>query len=186
MELQNKEAEAKEELKRRAKQLEIQRREQQRRAGSNPGLQSPSYLNSGYSSIPRFEIPTPAINNSRSASPAPSSLRPPAFKGSGMKLGSKKKTGADLADLLGGDVAASEEPLLPPTTPSVPEPVVEKVVNLPAVVQERLVHSRRMLTIRRILTRNVIAFMYKFGNISLYLSCVKVVSSHLNLKAILI
>lgn len=141
MKLQNKEAEAKEELKRRAKQLEIQRREQQKRAGSNLGLQSPSYLSSGYSSIPRFDVSTPAVNNSRSASPAPSSLRPPAFKGSGMKLGSKKKAGADLADLLGGDMAASEEPILAATTSSaseqIVEKVVEKVVSLPAVVQER-------------------------------------------------
>ncbi|KAF8514288.1 hypothetical protein JB92DRAFT_2811478 [Gautieria morchelliformis] len=131
----NKEAEAKEELKRRAKQLEIQRREQQKRASSNPGLQSSAYLSTGYSSLPRFEAPSPT-NNSRSESPAPSSLRPPAFKGSGMKLGSKKKAGADLADLLGGDLAASEDPLPTSTIPSAPEPVEEKVVNLPAVVQE--------------------------------------------------
>ena len=136
MKRQNKEAEAKEELKRRAKQLEIQRRDQQRRAGSNPGLQSSSYLSSGYSSVPRFEAPI-STNHSRSGSPAPSSLRQPAFKGSGMKLGSKKKTGADLADLLGGDLAASEEPLMAPSAHSVAEPAVEKVVNIPAVVQER-------------------------------------------------
>jgi hypothetical protein len=136
-ELQNKEAEAKEELKRRAKQLEIQRREQQRRAGSNSNLQSSAYLSStGYSAVPRFEAPSPAAA-SRSASPAPSSLRPPAFKGSGMKLGSKKKAGADLADLLGGDMAAAEEPPSVPATPAATEPVVEKVLNLPAVVQER-------------------------------------------------
>lgn len=58
-----------------------------------------------------------------------------------MKLGSKKKAGADLADLLGGDMAASEEPILAATTSSaseqIVEKVVEKVVSLPAVVQER-------------------------------------------------
>ncbi|KAG8909296.1 coatomer subunit delta, partial [Tulasnella sp. 408] len=48
----NKEAEAKEELKRRAKQLEMQRREQSRRqqGGGNIGGGV-----SGYSSVPRFE-----------------------------------------------------------------------------------------------------------------------------------
>lgn len=54
-----------------------------------------------------------------------------------MKLGSKKKTVADLADVLGGDLAASEEPLRTPATPPVAEPLVEKAVNLPAVVHER-------------------------------------------------
>lgn len=54
-----------------------------------------------------------------------------------MKLGSKKKTGADLAELLGGDLAASEEPVTTQSTSSVAEPVVEKVASLPTVVQER-------------------------------------------------
>lgn len=54
-----------------------------------------------------------------------------------MKLGSKKKAGADLADLLGGDMAASQEPISVPATPAAPEPVEEKVSNLPVVVQER-------------------------------------------------
>jgi coatomer subunit delta len=54
-----------------------------------------------------------------------------------MKLGSKKKSGADLADLLGGELAASEETLSTPPPPSATERVEEKVVKLPAVVQER-------------------------------------------------
>ena len=53
-----------------------------------------------------------------------------------MKLGSKKKNGTDLADLL-GDLPASEESVIIPSTPSAAEPVVEKAVTLPAVVQER-------------------------------------------------
>jgi hypothetical protein len=52
-----------------------------------------------------------------------------------MKLGSKKKPGADLADLLGGE--AADEPLTSPVSTTPPEPVAEKPVILPAVVQER-------------------------------------------------
>jgi len=141
----NKEAEAKEELKRRAKQLEMQRREQQKRAGSN-NVPSSSYLSStGYSAVPRFEAPT-GTQASRSASPAPSTLRSPAFKGAGMKLGSRKKPGADLADLLGGE--AADEPLTSAVSAPPPEPTVEKVVNLPAVVQESVhVQIREQLTL---------------------------------------
>ncbi|KIJ53699.1 hypothetical protein M422DRAFT_201923 [Sphaerobolus stellatus SS14] len=132
----NKEAEAKEELKRRAKQLEMQRREQQKRASVAGAGGSSSYMsNSGYSAVPRYE-PAASLTPQRTESPAPSSLRPPAFKGSGMKLGSKKKAGADLADLLGGD----DEPPFPSPTPvtnnTETEPVIEKTINIPTVVQE--------------------------------------------------
>ncbi|KAJ7281503.1 hypothetical protein C8J57DRAFT_1123330 [Mycena rebaudengoi] len=115
----NKEAEAKEELKRRAKQLEMQRREQQRRAaGSAPGFNSGSYGGgiTGYSPVPQqYNPPTPTPSNNSSLS----TPRAPAFKGTGMKLGSSKKTKqAELIDALGGDYISSlpEEPL----TPSVP------------------------------------------------------------------
>jgi len=140
--LQNKEAEAKEELKRRAKQLEMQRREQQRRSasgGGGPG--SGSYLGggvSGYAPVPqRFDAPsTPA----RTASPAPSSLRAPTFKGSGMKLGSKKTKQAELLDALGGSAILSEE-MSAPTTPVAvtPEPTITKETRnpLPLVTPER-------------------------------------------------
>lgn len=105
----NKEAEAKEELKRRAKQLEMQRREQQRRAAA--GVGGSSYLGvgggiSGYSPVPqKFE--TPEVSPIMRTSPSPGSLRAPAFKGSGMKLGSKKTKQAELLDALGGEVLAS-------------------------------------------------------------------------------
>ncbi|KAF9540127.1 hypothetical protein CPC08DRAFT_738802 [Agrocybe pediades] len=107
----NKEAEAKEELKRRAKQLEMQRREQQRRAAGGGGGGS-SYLGggpTGYSSLPRFEAPELPISSvSRiSNNSTPSAPRAPAFKGSGMKLGSKKTKQAELLDALGGDVLAA-------------------------------------------------------------------------------
>jgi coatomer subunit delta len=117
----NKEAEAKEELKRRAKQLEMQRREQQRRVASTGGSSS-SYLGggpTGYSPVPRFDAPDPTPSRITTSSPAP---RTPAFKGSGMKLGSKKTKQAELIDALGGDVLASPSVSLDvsaPPTPSV-------------------------------------------------------------------
>lgn len=121
----NKEAEAKEELKRRAKQLEMQRREQQRRTTSTGGS---SYLGggiSGYSPAPqRFDTPdvntsVPRINTSTPVA------RSPAFKGSGMKLGTKKTKQAELLDALGGDVLASSAgvgDLSGPPTPVPAEP----------------------------------------------------------------
>lgn len=124
----NKEAEAKEELKRRAKQLEMQRREQQRRTAGTGG--GSSYLGggmSGYSAVPRFEAPEAPTPITRTTS-APAT-RAPAFKGSGMKLGSKKTKQAELLDALGGDVLASSVASLEisapptPTVSSQPSPV---------------------------------------------------------------
>lgn len=133
--LQNKEAEAKEELKRRAKQLEVQRREQQKRASSGGGMSSPSFLSGGgYTPVSRFEASTPP-SISRNESPAPSSLRPPAFKGSGMKLGSKKRTGVDLVNIIGDE--AEELITSPPLSASVQTPASDKTPNLPVVVHER-------------------------------------------------
>ncbi|KAG5724396.1 Coatomer subunit delta [Termitomyces sp. T112] len=114
----NKEAEAKEELKRRAKQLEMQRREQQRRAAGTGGS---SYLSSGnsmYSPVPRFEAPETPVPITRTTSTA--AARPPAFKGTGMKLGGKKTKQAELIDALGGDVAArvATSDISVPPTPS--------------------------------------------------------------------
>ncbi|PPQ69658.1 hypothetical protein CVT26_001527 [Gymnopilus dilepis] len=133
----NKEAEAKEELKRRAKQLEMQRREQQRRAAS--GIPGGSYMGggvTGYSAVPRFDAPDPqSTNNGRlnlSSTPAVTSThtRAPAFKGSGMKLGSKKTKQAELLDALGGEVlaATSASEVSQPVTPTVSAPpAVQKV-----------------------------------------------------------
>ncbi|KAF9011436.1 Adaptor complexes medium subunit family-domain-containing protein [Cyathus striatus] len=137
----NKEAEAKEELKRRAKQLEMQRREQQRRTASGGG--GNSYLGggiSGYSSIPRFEAPepTPVSRITSSGSSTPS--RAPAFKGSGMKLGAKKTKQAELLDALGGDLASTSlSDVSIPTTPTVAEPPVPMPTgrgSLPEVEEE--------------------------------------------------
>ena len=143
--VQNKEAEAKEELKRRAKQLEMQRREQQRRAATG-GTSGAGYLGigggvSGYSPVPQRFDPSPVP--ARTSSPTPSSVRPPQFKGSGMKLGSKKTTQSQLLDALGGEALLSED-MSVPTTPAAttPEPHAAPKNgrgSLPEVVQERFV-----------------------------------------------
>ena len=156
--MQNKEAEAKEELKRRAKQLEIQRREQQRRAAGAGGGGTGSYLGggvTGYSAVPRFEAPdVSTLSNSRlnttsSSTPA----RSPAFKGSGMKLGSKKTKQAELLDALGGDVLATTSITeLSAPAPAAHEPpavTVQKVSgrgSLPEVEAERCVVSEFFLS----------------------------------------
>ncbi|KAF8640346.1 hypothetical protein AX17_000018 [Amanita inopinata Kibby_2008] len=137
----NKEAEAKEVLKRRAKQLEMQRREQQRRTGASGG--SSGYLGggiSGYSPVPRFEAPEVPISRINTSSPASSTPRAPAFKGSGMKLGSKKSKQAELLDALGPDSVVPSPEISAPPTPSVaPEPVFQKRGgrgSIPEVTQE--------------------------------------------------
>ncbi|KAJ7504357.1 hypothetical protein B0H11DRAFT_1981863, partial [Mycena galericulata] len=153
----NKEAEAKEELKRRAKQLEMQRREQQRRAaGSTPGFNSSSSYGggiTGYSPVPtQYNPPTPPASLGASV-PA----RAPAFKGAGMKLGSSKKTKqAELIDALGGDYVSSGLGLpSEPTTPSVaaaPVPAAKAAAatgrgSLPEVEQESIhVHITEQIT----------------------------------------
>ncbi|KDR85930.1 hypothetical protein GALMADRAFT_393628 [Galerina marginata CBS 339.88] len=142
----NKEAEAKEELKRRAKQLEMQRREQQRRTAAGGGGGGSSYLGSGgvsgYSAISRFEPPDMSASSaSRISSTTPTPARGPAFKGSGMKLGSKKTKQAELLDALGGEVlAATTVTELSQPAPAVHEPpAVQKVSgrgSLPEVEAE--------------------------------------------------
>jgi len=128
----NKEAEAKEELKRRAKQLEMQRREQQRRTAGGGGGGS-SYLgggSSGYSQVPRFEAPDiPSASSRITQASTPTPARGPAFKGSGMKLGSKKTKQAELMDALGGEALVS--PIAAES--HVPAPVVHEQ---PSAVQK--------------------------------------------------
>lgn len=121
----------------------MQRREQQRRSTGGGGN---SYLGggaTGYSSIPRYEAPdistssTSRLTTTTSSAPA----RSPAFKGSGMKLGSKKTKQAELLDALGGDVldyTNNSEPSLP--TPVSHAPPIQKVSgrgSLPEVEAER-------------------------------------------------
>ncbi|KIL71360.1 hypothetical protein M378DRAFT_214006 [Amanita muscaria Koide BX008] len=138
----NKEAEAKEELKRRAKQLEMQRREQQKRAATGGG----SYIGggaSGYSPISRFEAPETPVTRINTSSPIASTPRAPSFRGSGMKLGAKKTRQAELLDALGSEAASPE--ISAPATPTVTthtEQVPPKVIgrgSLPEVTPE-IVH----------------------------------------------
>ena len=142
---QNKEAEAKEELKRRARQLEMQRREQQKRAAAmGGGVGGGSYLGggaSGYAPVPRYDAPD--AQAARTVSPAPVvASRTPHFKTGGMKLGSKKTRQAELLDALGGEVLTVEDMSAPPTpVPVEPPTQTQKDArgSLPSVTPERYV-----------------------------------------------
>ncbi|KAF9236574.1 hypothetical protein BU15DRAFT_89084 [Melanogaster broomeanus] len=127
----NKEAEAKEELK----------RQQQKRTAAVGGAGGSSYLGGGaygYSSVPRFDAPEATVP--RTASPAPAAAsRAPQFKTGGMKLGSKKTRQAELLDALGGEVLAVEEMSTPPTPIPVEPPTLAQKdarASLPAVSAE--------------------------------------------------
>lgn len=117
----------------------MQRREQQRRAASGMGGGGGNFLGggaTGYAPIPqRFEAPTPQ----RTVSPQPSTLRTPAFKSGGMKLGSKKTKQAELLDALGGELAVEEQsvPASPVHAPEPVDPVKDYSSSLPTVTQER-------------------------------------------------
>ena len=106
--LQNKEQEAKEELKRRAKQLEMQRRDMTRR-GQNPYSANSSSgfanSNSPASSVPAYDQRSTANFSQLESDRAASTTRSAAagFKTKGMQLGSKSnKESSVLAQALGG------------------------------------------------------------------------------------
>ncbi|GAA98828.1 uncharacterized protein L969DRAFT_88867 [Mixia osmundae IAM 14324] len=110
----NKEQEAKEELKRRAKQLEMQRREMAKRGQTPYGAQGMSNGSGG--GYDRAYIPPtlpPVQRQDYSSSPVPSAQRP--VKNKGMQLGASSKMGArknaDLIDALGGEVAEAPSPV---------------------------------------------------------------------------
>ncbi|KAK4048515.1 coatomer subunit delta [Microbotryomycetes sp. JL201] len=110
----NKEHEAKEELKRRAKQLEVQRREMTRR-GQNPyaNPSAGSYSQNSYTPAPSsFDA---GATSSRPGYPSFDDRPAPSakpFKTKGMQLGSKsKKQDSTLAEALGG-LNVDDEPLL--------------------------------------------------------------------------
>ena len=95
-----------------------------------------------YSPVPRYEAPSPAP--ARTSSPATTTTRAPAFKGTGMKLGSKKTKQSELLIALGGEAAMPEEVLHAqhsmPSTPAraTPEPAAAKAArsSLPTVHAE--------------------------------------------------
>lgn len=112
--MQNKEHEAKEELKRRAKQLEVQRREMTRR-GQNPYASNSS---SGFSQQNSYQPSSqatydqpPSRYSGLEDRPAAAQAKP--FKTKGMQLGASKgkKNDSTLAEALGG-LNVEDEPLL--------------------------------------------------------------------------
>lgn len=121
---QNKEAEAKEELKRRAKQLEHQRREQQRiQRAQGPAYPSggTSYSSGSGGGIPGGYAPisNPTLDRERDAYATPRTSSPafsskasaaPAFKGSGMKLGEKRGANAKRDEYLAAMGGLTAEP----------------------------------------------------------------------------
>lgn len=129
--LQNKEMEAKEELKRRAKQLEMQRRDAARRGQVGGGFGG---MSGGYSQVPRSFEPPPTQAPVQTGFATNSSPAKPAFKGKGMQLGKKTK-GADLLGAMGGDLAASlTEDQAAPAAAAAPAPVATAPVqSAPAV-----------------------------------------------------
>jgi hypothetical protein len=125
----------------------MQRREQQRRvaqggvadfSGNSGGFGTISN-SGGYSSVPRFEAPSPVP---RTESPQPKA-KGPAFKGTGMKLGSSKKLKqAEALDALGGELATPD--MSRSATPSIPAASSRTVTaksSVPSVSRERYVHS---------------------------------------------
>ena len=152
-------AEAKEELKRRAKQLEHQRREQQRLQRA----QGPAYPSGGTSSYssggggggfpggyapmsnPTLDRERDAYATPRTSSPAFSSKASsaPAFKGSGMKLGAKRGANARRDEYLAAMGGLPAEPEME-QAPEVhePEPAARVQADehvLPEVEKERCV-----------------------------------------------
>ncbi|EPQ30933.1 uncharacterized protein PFL1_01831 [Pseudozyma flocculosa PF-1] len=112
----NKEMEAKEELKRRAKQLEMQRRDAARRGQGGGGFGG---MSGGYSAVPKSFEPPPTqapVQTGFGGAAASSTPAAKPFKGKGMQLGKKTK-GTDLLGAMGSELAptADEQPLLAQT-----------------------------------------------------------------------
>ncbi|MBW0467663.1 hypothetical protein O181_007378 [Austropuccinia psidii MF-1] len=111
----NKEQEAKEELKRRAKQLDSQRREALKR-GQTDMYSSGMGGGGGYDRPYQPSQPTPVVREDPYSRPAATS-KP--FKTKGMQLGSKSKAGKVQGGLLHalGDDAVANEPILSTVAP---------------------------------------------------------------------
>lgn len=111
----NKELEAKEELKRRARQLEMQRRDAARRNSS--GIPT----SGGYQSLPRtFDQPAAPVHSMPQEQPqAPSAPVSNPLRGKGMQLGKKNK-GAGLMGAIQKEI--KEQPQPAPRSPAQPSP----------------------------------------------------------------
>jgi hypothetical protein len=95
----NKEMEAKEELKRRAKQLEMQRRDAARRGQMAFQGNSGGFGSGAYQSVRQFDGPgasSPVVRDMGGNAPTASAAKP--FKTKGMQLGKKVKNAALLGD----------------------------------------------------------------------------------------
>ncbi|KAF8330777.1 uncharacterized protein EI90DRAFT_3145697 [Cantharellus anzutake] len=169
----NKEAEAKEELKRRAKQLELQRREQMKRAQMSGSGAVPGGYSSlgggltGYSSLPRFDSPepTPKASTFTAASSTP---KAPAFKGSGMKLGKKPKQ-AGLIDALADEVATPPEELSA-ASPEPEAPLQITQIAPPAVTKQKVhINTREQISLTLLQAGGLKSFEIK-GDLNLLIS----------------
>ncbi|WFD44742.1 coatomer subunit delta [Malassezia psittaci] len=130
----NKELEAKEELKRRARQLEMQRRDASRRQGTSSGFGS----SDGYQGIPK-NYDTPAPTAPVHAMPdAPTGTPSVPFKGKGMQLGKKPKSAALLGQAKPVKITsdAAKPAQMQPRSPAIPskhaQSTVPKPVSKPA------------------------------------------------------
>ncbi|KDN42184.1 hypothetical protein K437DRAFT_237880 [Tilletiaria anomala UBC 951] len=126
----NKEQEAKEELKRRAKQLEMQRREATRRGvpASNFGAQMAAGGPGGFASVQQQAPATVHRENlgaDRSGTGSTGALLAKPFKGKGMQLGKKAKTTSILGDAgaAAAAAAAASEAANEAASASAPAPV---------------------------------------------------------------
>jgi len=114
----NKELEASEERKRKAKQLELQRKEMARSARAMGGMpRAPSY--------PTYTptVPTTVPDTYDSYNEAKKAPKPLSIRGKGMQLGKKSKTGSAF-DQIRGELGPEAEVTSPPVTQAVPSPQI--------------------------------------------------------------
>ncbi|SMR47338.1 unnamed protein product [Zymoseptoria tritici ST99CH_3D1] len=129
----NKELEASEERKRKAKQLEMQRKEISRNARA--GGSGAGGMGSRQPSYPTYTAPTPAAPSmtdsydSYNAAKNPSFNKPLASRGKGMQLG-KKKPGNSMFDQVRGDLGPEAEASAP--LAGVPTPAAPVQPSIPA------------------------------------------------------
>ncbi|RMZ73093.1 coatomer subunit delta [Pyrenophora seminiperda CCB06] len=163
----NKELEASEERKRRAKQLEMQRKEMSRsqRAGGGMGGGMGSGMGSGMGggmagrspSYPAFTPSVPTTNvtdtyDSYEAEKKKSSSKPLALGKKGMQLGKKNKTNNMYEQVTGEQAPAEEEPLVAPK-PSAPAAAISSSARPSTATDREAVHITTNETISARLDR---------------------------------
>jgi hypothetical protein len=159
----NKELEASEERKRRAKQLEMQRKEMSRsqRAGGGMGGGMGSGMGSGMGgrspSYPAFTPSVPTTNvadtyDSYEAEKKKATSKPLALGKKGMQLGKKNKTNNMYEQVTGEQAPAEEEPLVAPK-PSAPAAVAPASARQSTSTDREAVHITTNETISARLDR---------------------------------